>query len=87
MYFGLDKPIYISTHNYCLFVYSSDVIIGKTYKYTIQTLLDAKASALSPQLEYTHGQPFCGNGQVDRYVEYYGDCLVESDPTVIESCP
>ncbi|XP_053380167.1 pappalysin-1-like [Mercenaria mercenaria] len=38
---------------------------GVTYRYMVQTLLESRASVNSPQLVYTHGQPFCGDGLIN----------------------
>jgi hypothetical protein len=44
-----------------------DVVSDGVYSYRIQAVLGDVSSELSPPLEYTHGQPFCGDGHVDRY--------------------
>ncbi|XP_041367989.1 pappalysin-1-like isoform X2 [Gigantopelta aegis] len=38
---------------------------GDKYEYWIVAVSDSIRSGLSPKLEYTHGQPFCGDEQID----------------------
>ncbi|KAL1434953.1 hypothetical protein MTO96_011311 [Rhipicephalus appendiculatus] len=38
---------------------------GAVYRYEVQAWMGSRSSELSPALLYTHGQGFCGNGNVD----------------------
>ncbi|KAH9361682.1 hypothetical protein HPB48_005165 [Haemaphysalis longicornis] len=38
---------------------------GAVYRYEVQAWMGSKSSELSPPLFYTHGQGFCGDGNVD----------------------
>ncbi|XP_012934986.1 pappalysin-1-like [Aplysia californica] len=43
-----------------------DMEKGMSYSYWLEAVADRKISQASPTLHYTFGQPFCGNGQIDR---------------------
>lgn len=60
----------------CLFMYvwlcwdaHSDVQKGMRYEYRIQVEAEGLRSELSPTLVYTHGDPFCGDGQLQGYID------------------
>lgn len=42
-----------------------EVETGAVYRYEVQAWMGSKSSELSPPLFYTHGQGFCGDGNVD----------------------
>ena len=46
----------------------SDVESGLSYLYWVEAVVGGSCSQPSPFLNYTHGQAFCGDGNVDRWV-------------------
>ncbi|KAI5103983.1 pappalysin-2 isoform X1, partial [Silurus meridionalis] len=57
----------------------SDVQKGKRYEYRIQVEGEGLHSELSPSLVYTHGDPFCGDGQLQGMEECDDGNLLDRD--------
>ncbi|XP_074655680.1 pappalysin-1-like [Tubulanus polymorphus] len=43
-----------------------NVEVGKSYEYQVIAIMGKKSSGPSPILTYKHGQPYCGNGKMEK---------------------
>uniref|UniRef100_A0A672GNP6 Pappalysin 2 n=1 Tax=Salarias fasciatus TaxID=181472 RepID=A0A672GNP6_SALFA len=57
----------------------SSVIQGVKYEYSVQVESDGLLSDHSPSLLYTHGQPYCGDGRIDRSEQCDDSNLLDGD--------
>lgn len=80
----LNNKIILSKHKTISpLLFSSSVVQGDQYQYTIQVEAGGLLSVPSPPLLYTHGQPYCGDGLVQGSVHLSG-YSIHSNMTVVK---
>ncbi|KAG9338491.1 hypothetical protein JZ751_025725 [Albula glossodonta] len=57
----------------------TDVTVGMQYEYRVQVDADGFLSELSPPLHYTHGAPYCGDGELQGKEECDDRNLLDGD--------
>ncbi|KAH3797262.1 pappalysin-1-like [Dreissena polymorpha] len=87
-------PKYILTRNppfaHSSFVTANNKFIdrsvenGTTYRYTVEVTHESRTSVTSPELVYTHGGPFCGDGRTDSMEECDDRNAIDGDGCSME---